>query len=125
MANNNFSIRVYDIFGRFPNVNHKEWHFVIYTTDGGHLTIPLQCLCSNIFEEHFRMSEEEFGLSGDSPISVPYDATSMDYRVSLVQRRIAKDIEKALLNSIAFTSCSIAVAVHSKFGDQQVLFLGQ
>ncbi|KAF8027684.1 hypothetical protein BT93_E0561 [Corymbia citriodora subsp. variegata] len=40
----------------------EKGHFVIYTTDGGHFTIPLQCLCSNIFQELFKMSKEEFVL---------------------------------------------------------------
>ncbi|KAF8020529.1 hypothetical protein BT93_G1067 [Corymbia citriodora subsp. variegata] len=62
----------------------KKGHFVIYTTDGGCFVIPLQCLCSNIFKELFKMSEEQFGLSGDCPITVPCDAASMEYIVSLV-----------------------------------------
>ncbi|XP_030474446.2 auxin-responsive protein SAUR68-like [Syzygium oleosum] len=116
-----------------PGVNVKlnsssapeKGHFVIYTTDGGRFTIPLQCLHSNIFQELFKMSKEEFGLSGDGPITMPCNAASMEYIVLLVRRCIAKDIEKALLNSIAFSPCSLAAVVHSKCVDQQVLFLGQ
>ncbi|XP_030461342.1 auxin-responsive protein SAUR68-like [Syzygium oleosum] len=99
----------------------EKGHFVIYTTDGGRFTIPLQCLRSNIFQELFKMSEEEFGLSGNGPLTVPRDAASMEYIVSLVRRCIAKEIENALLNSIAFTPCSLATAVHTKCVDQQVL----
>ncbi|KAI6677517.1 hypothetical protein NL676_038313, partial [Syzygium grande] len=54
----------------------------------------------NIFQELFKSSEEEFGLSRDGPITVPCDAASMEYIVSLDRRSIAKEIEKALLNSI-------------------------
>ncbi|XP_048135591.1 auxin-responsive protein SAUR68-like [Rhodamnia argentea] len=100
-------------------------HFVIYTIDGGRFTIPLQCLHSNIFQALFMMSEEEFGLSGDGPITMPCDTASMEYIVSLVRRCIAKGIERALLNSIAFTPCSFAAAVHNKCLDQQVPFLAQ
>ncbi|KAF8020530.1 hypothetical protein BT93_G1068 [Corymbia citriodora subsp. variegata] len=107
------------------NVELNSWHFVIYTTNGGRLMIPSQCLRSNIFEELVKMSEEKFDLSRDGPITVPCDAASMEYIVMLIQRHIATDIEKALLNSIAFTSCSMAASMHSKCGDQQVLFLGQ
>ncbi|KAF8024779.1 hypothetical protein BT93_F1837 [Corymbia citriodora subsp. variegata] len=71
------------------------------------------------------MSKEEFSLSGDGSIAVPCDAASMECTVSLVQRCIAKDREKALLNSIPFTPCSLAIAVHSKCVDQQSLFLCQ
>ncbi|KAF8027683.1 hypothetical protein BT93_E0560 [Corymbia citriodora subsp. variegata] len=97
----------------------EKGHFVIYTTDGGRFTMPLQCLRSYIFQELFKMSEEEFGLSGDGPITMPCDAASMEYIISLVQSCIAKDIEKALLNSFAFTPCSLATAVHTKCVDQQ------
>ncbi|KAF8027677.1 hypothetical protein BT93_E0554 [Corymbia citriodora subsp. variegata] len=86
----------------------EKGHFVIYTADGSRFMVPLQCLSSNIFQELFKMSEEEFGLSSDGPITMPCDANSMEYIVSLVQRHIAKDIEKALLNSIAFFRCSAA-----------------
>ncbi|KAK3421130.1 hypothetical protein EUGRSUZ_L01270 [Eucalyptus grandis] len=86
----------------------EKGHFVIYTADGSRFMIPLQCLSSNIFQELFKMSKEEFGLSSDAPITMPCDAASMEYIVSLVQRCIAKDIEKALLNSIAFFGCSAA-----------------
>ncbi|KAF8027690.1 hypothetical protein BT93_E0567 [Corymbia citriodora subsp. variegata] len=103
----------------------EKGHLVIYMTDGGRFTIPLQCIHSTIFEELLKMSKEEFTLSGDSSTTVPCDAASMEYTVSLVHRCIAKDREKALLNSIPFTPCSLAAAVHSKCVDQQSLFLCQ
>ncbi|XP_030511700.2 auxin-responsive protein SAUR68-like [Rhodamnia argentea] len=102
----------------------EKGHFVIYTADGGRFTIPLHCLHSNIFQELFKMSEQEFGLSGDGPIIVPCDAASMEYIVLLVRRCIAIDIEKALLNCVAFTPCSLAAAVHTKCVVQQVPSLG-
>ncbi|KAF8020682.1 hypothetical protein BT93_G1190 [Corymbia citriodora subsp. variegata] len=80
----------------------EKGHFVIYTADGSCFMVPLECLSSNIFQELFKMSEEEFDLSSDGPITMPCDADSMEDIISLVQRRLAKDIEKALLNSIAF-----------------------
>ncbi|KAF8027681.1 hypothetical protein BT93_E0558 [Corymbia citriodora subsp. variegata] len=92
----------------------EKGQFCIYTTNGGRFTIPLQCLRSNIFQELFKVSEEEFGLSGDGPITVPCDAAFMEC--------ITKDIEKALLNSIAFTL--LAAAVHTKYVDQQVPLIG-
>ncbi|XP_030461339.1 auxin-responsive protein SAUR64-like [Syzygium oleosum] len=101
----------------------EKGHFVIYTADGSRFMVPLQCLSSNIFQELFKMSEEEFGLSSDGPIIMPCDAASMEYIVLLVQRRIAKDIEKALLNSIAFFRCS-AASLHSKYAGG-VLVCGQ
>ncbi|KAF8020589.1 hypothetical protein BT93_G1124 [Corymbia citriodora subsp. variegata] len=56
--------------------------------------VPLECLNSNTFQALFKMSEEEFGLSSDGPITMPCDASSLEYMISLVQSSIAKDIEK-------------------------------
>ncbi|KAF8020678.1 hypothetical protein BT93_G1188 [Corymbia citriodora subsp. variegata] len=77
----------------------KMGHFVIYATYGSQL---------------FKMSKEEFGLSSDGPITKPSDAASMENITSLVQRRMANDIEKVLLNSIAFFQCS-AASLHSEY----------
>jgi len=46
------------------------------------------------------MSEEEFGVSSDRPITLPCDSEYMDYILSLSQRGEAKDFEKVLTNSI-------------------------
>nr|DAD41767.1 TPA_asm: hypothetical protein HUJ06_016090 [Nelumbo nucifera] len=54
----------------------------------------------NIFRELFRMSEEEFGLPRNGPITLPCDAAFMEYVVSLVQGHASKDLEKALLISM-------------------------
>ncbi|XP_030461340.1 auxin-responsive protein SAUR64-like [Syzygium oleosum] len=101
----------------------ENGHFVIYMADGSRFMVPLKCLSSNIFQELFKMSEEEFGLSSDGLIVMPCDAASMEYVVLLVQRHIAKDIEKALLNSVAFFRCS-AASLHSKYAEG-VLVCGQ
>ncbi|KAI3441173.1 uncharacterized protein J3R85_002414, partial [Psidium guajava] len=82
-----------------PSVADKG-HFVVYTTDGQRFMIPLSYLCSDIFQMLFKMSEEEFGLSSDGPIIMPCDAAAMEYMVSLVQQGVAKELEKAVLNSI-------------------------
>ncbi|KAF8027680.1 hypothetical protein BT93_E0557 [Corymbia citriodora subsp. variegata] len=98
-------------------------HFVIYTADGSRFIVPLQCLSSKIFQEMFKMSKEEFGLSSNGPITMPCDAASMEYIVLLIQRCIDKDIEKALLNSIAFFRCS-AASLHNECAEG-VLVCGQ
>ncbi|KAF8024780.1 hypothetical protein BT93_F1838 [Corymbia citriodora subsp. variegata] len=78
--------------------------------------VPLECLSRNTFQELFKMSEEEFGLSTDGPITMPCDAASMEYMMSLVQSSKAKDIEKALHNSIAFFRCS-AASLHNEYAE--------
>ncbi|XVF00800.1 hypothetical protein REPUB_Repub04eG0032900 [Reevesia pubescens] len=75
-------------------------HFVIYTTDKRRFVIPLAYLSNNIFLELLKMSEEEFGLSSDGPILLPCDSEFMNYIVLLIQRGLAKDLEKAVLNSL-------------------------
>ncbi|TYH31774.1 hypothetical protein ES288_A01G199000v1 [Gossypium darwinii] len=48
-------------------------HFVVYTADKKLYVIPLSYLNNSIFQELFKMSEEEFGLSSDGPITFPCD----------------------------------------------------
>ncbi|KAK3011022.1 hypothetical protein RJ639_011926 [Escallonia herrerae] len=49
-------------------------HFVVYTTDRKRYVFPMVYLNSYIFRELFKMSEEEFGLPSDGPITLPCDA---------------------------------------------------
>ncbi|KAK3037725.1 hypothetical protein RJ639_031096 [Escallonia herrerae] len=72
-------------------------HFVAYTTDRKRYVFPMVFLNSYIFRELFKMSEEEFGLPRNGPITLPCDAVFMDYAISLLKKRTTKDIEKALL----------------------------
>ncbi|RVW50953.1 Auxin-responsive protein SAUR66 [Vitis vinifera] len=46
-------------------------HFVVYSMDKRRFMVPLAYLSSSIFIELLRMSEEEFGLPGDGPITLP------------------------------------------------------
>ncbi|MBA0766495.1 hypothetical protein Gotri_015533 [Gossypium trilobum] len=81
-------------------------HFVIYTIDQKRFVIPLAYLRNTIFMELLKMSEEEFGLPSDGPIIFPCDSVAMNYIVSLLRRSLAKDLEKAVLNSVASYRCS-------------------
>lgn len=78
---------------------HKG-HFVIYSSDKRRFVVPLTYLNCNIFKELLRLSEEEFGLPSDGPITLPCDAASMEYIVSVVEREVSMDLEKALLLSL-------------------------
>ena len=84
-------------------------HFVVYTADQRRFMIPLVYLNSEIFRELFEMSEEEFGLPSDGPITLPCDSFFMEYILFLVQRGVAKNLEKALLTSVAHTQSSSAI----------------
>ncbi|PRQ50328.1 putative small auxin-up RNA [Rosa chinensis] len=74
--------------------------FVIYTLDNRRFILPLSYLCNHIFQELFKMSEEELGISRIGPIVLPCDSLLMNYIVSLVQLGMSLEVEKAILNSI-------------------------
>ncbi|CAL9776477.1 unnamed protein product [Musa acuminata subsp. burmannicoides] len=58
-------------------------HFAVYTREGRRFVVPIAYLKSNIFQELFRMSEEEFGVPvGDRPITLPCDAAFMEHVVA-------------------------------------------
>ncbi|KAB2634889.1 auxin-induced protein 6B-like [Pyrus ussuriensis x Pyrus communis] len=80
-----------------------------YTTDERRFVLPLSYLSNHIFQELFKISEEEFGLSSSEHITLPSSNNSflMNYMLSLVNRGLTVDMEKALLNSIITRSCSI------------------
>ncbi|KAL5984136.1 hypothetical protein ACLOJK_018238 [Asimina triloba] len=84
----------------------SKGHFIIYTIDGRCFAVPLAYHNSPIFQELFRMSEDEFVLPSNGPIMMPCDAVFMDYIVSLLQRTVPKDLERALLLSLATSRCS-------------------
>ncbi|KAL5984139.1 hypothetical protein ACLOJK_018241 [Asimina triloba] len=100
------------ITNRIPN--HKtcrkpatsKGSFVVYTTDGGRFSFPLAYLGSPIFEELLKMSEDEYGLPSDGPITLPCNSVFMNYIVSLIQSVMLEDVEKALLLSMANGRCS-------------------
>ena len=101
-------------------------HFVIYTTDNRRFVIPLAYLSSSIFLELLKMSEEEFGLSSDGPILLPCDSVFMNCMVLLIQQGLAKDLEKAVLNSLNTYSCSSysTCFFHEGHVDQHLLVSG-
>ena len=81
--------------------------------------IPLAYLDNTIFKELLKMSEEEFGLPGDGPITLPCDAQLMEYVLSMLRRGVSQELEKALLSSI-FISCQSTGAIFSVEHSQQL-----
>lgn len=98
--------------------------FVVYTMDKRRFVIPLVFLDNCIFRELFKMSEEEFGLPSDGPIILLCDSVVMNYIVSLVKRGLAKDMERAVLNSIITSCCSSDTCSSQLHADQQPLDCG-
>ncbi|XP_052194359.1 auxin-responsive protein SAUR68-like [Diospyros lotus] len=76
-------------------------HFVVYTADQRRYAFPIAYLNHEIIRGLLELSEEEFGLPSDGPITLPCDSAFMEYVVSLIPRRTSKEMQKALLVSIA------------------------
>ncbi|KAL9415545.1 hypothetical protein AB3S75_043771 [Citrus x aurantiifolia] len=84
----------------------EKGHFVIYTTDQRRYVLPLTYLSDSIFLELLKLSEEEYGLTSDGPITLPCDAVFMDLVVSFIQRGIdSEGVQKAFLNTITTSRC--------------------
>ncbi|VVA31876.1 PREDICTED: auxin-responsive [Prunus dulcis] len=104
----NSSPRVAASNNMLNNMVGEKGTFVIYTIDGSRFVLPLSYLSNCIFQELFKMSEEEFGLSsGRGPIILPCYSVFMNYILSFLQRGTTGDLEKALVaNSLFSSSCS-------------------
>ncbi|CAI9769775.1 unnamed protein product [Fraxinus pennsylvanica] len=79
----------------------EKGHFIVYTADKKRYAFPIAYLNNYILRELLIMSEEEFGLRSDGPITLPCDAIFLDYAISLIQNKATKDVEKALLISMS------------------------
>ena len=88
-------------------------HFIVYTTDGVRFEVPLAFLGTTVFGELFRMSQEEFGFAGvdSGRITLPCDASMMEYAMCLLRRSASAEMEAAFLHSMAM-SCHYHAAAH-------------
>ncbi|CAH8353601.1 unnamed protein product [Eruca vesicaria subsp. sativa] len=81
--------------------------FVVYTADRARFAFPISYLSNSVFQELLKISEEEFGLPTEGPITLPFDSVFLEYLIKLIQRRMDEDTEKALLMSISNARCSL------------------
>ncbi|XBH93980.1 hypothetical protein VPH35_084823 [Triticum aestivum] len=88
-------------------------HCIVYTADGVRFEVPLAFLGTTVFGELFRMSQEEFGFTGvDSRrITLPCDASVMEYALCLLRRSASAEMEAAFLYSMAMP-CHYHAAAH-------------
>ncbi|VAI20721.1 unnamed protein product [Triticum turgidum subsp. durum] len=88
-------------------------HFVVYTTDGARFEVPLAFLGTTVFDELLRMSQEEFGFTGvdGGRITLPCDASMMEYAMCLLRRNASSEMEAAFLNTMAMP-CHYHVEPH-------------
>ncbi|KAL9238452.1 hypothetical protein vseg_012870 [Gypsophila vaccaria] len=97
-------------------------HFFIYANDGKRFMIPLTYLKSEIIQQLFRMAEEEFGISSDGPIVLPCDSVLMGYAISVLDRHVTEDLQKAFILSFAeCCSTSATLCVQEDHAKQQLL----
>ncbi|KAK6121520.1 hypothetical protein DH2020_044736 [Rehmannia glutinosa] len=102
----------------------EKGSFIVYTIDKVRFSFPIAYLNSLIFRELLRMSEEEFGLPRDGPITLPCDSQFVGYVTSLIQKKATIQVEKALLLSIAPFRCSSSYDLHHQQTSQQMLLFG-
>ncbi|MBA0623446.1 hypothetical protein Godav_008911 [Gossypium davidsonii] len=80
-------------FGRRTiSINRKParaGHFVIYSSDKRRFVVPLAYLRTKVFQELLRLSEEEFGMPKDGPITLPCDAAVLEYVLSLLRSHVS------------------------------------
>ncbi|KAI3441171.1 putative alanine--tRNA ligase [Psidium guajava] len=111
----------------FPQVDGGEevlaqkGHFVVYSIDRKRFMFPIGYLDNRVVRELLKLSEEEFGLPSNGPITLPCDAMFMDYMVSMIQGRADAGIEKALLMSITANTCSLSNSLPQSHSGQQLL----
>ncbi|KAL1218784.1 Auxin-responsive protein SAUR67 [Cardamine amara subsp. amara] len=95
----------------------KKGCFVVYTADKMRFAFPISYLSNSIFQELLKISEEEFGLPTERPITLPFDSFFLEYLIKLIERRMDRDTEKALLMSISSAKrslqCSLQQQEHS------------
>ncbi|KAL8139543.1 hypothetical protein V2J09_005564 [Rumex salicifolius] len=92
----------------------ERGHFVVYTNEGRRFAIPLAYLQSEIFGELLRMAEEEFGLARDGPITLSCDSALLEYAISIIQRRVSRELVDALLVSLSHCHCSSSNVNHQQ-----------
>nr|GMC80534.1 auxin-responsive protein SAUR68-like [Ipomoea batatas] len=99
-----------ELYSSTPAVN--KGHFAVYTADQKQFLVPLTYLKNEIIRQLLNMSEEEFGLPSNGPITLPCDAVFMDYIISLLSHGLSTEIENALLISVTSSWCSLASLYH-------------
>uniref|UniRef100_A0A0E0M434 Auxin-responsive protein n=1 Tax=Oryza punctata TaxID=4537 RepID=A0A0E0M434_ORYPU len=92
-------------------------HCAVYTADGARFEVPLPYLGTPLIGELLTMSQEEFGFaSDDGRITLPCDASVMEYVMCLLNREASEEVERAFLSSIARTYHNVGVISHQLAG---------
>uniref|UniRef100_A0A1J3HNN6 Auxin-induced protein X10A n=1 Tax=Noccaea caerulescens TaxID=107243 RepID=A0A1J3HNN6_NOCCA len=97
--------------------------FVVYTADNKRFAFPISYLRNSVFQELLKISEEEFGIPTSGPITLPFDSAFLKYLITLIERRMDVDTEKALITSISIASCSLQCSLQQQSSTQRFLVL--
>uniref|UniRef100_A0ACD5XP86 Uncharacterized protein n=1 Tax=Avena sativa TaxID=4498 RepID=A0ACD5XP86_AVESA len=91
-------------------------HFVVYTADGARFEVPLPYLRRVIVGELLSMSHDEFGFSSGGRITLPCDASVMEYVLCLLGRDASEEVEWALLSSGVGRHCHYGGGLEASIG---------
>lgn len=79
----------------------SKGHCVVYSADGRRFEVPLAYLGTEVLGELLRMSQEEFGFTSDGGrITLPCEASVIEYAMCLVRRDASEEVVSALLSSM-------------------------
>ncbi|KAG9442081.1 hypothetical protein H6P81_017935 [Aristolochia fimbriata] len=83
----------------------SKGHFVFYTADKKRFEVSLKYLCTPVFQELLRRSEDEFGSQSNNPLTLPCNSVFMEHLLKLLKQRVSEDEQKELLDSISRSNC--------------------
>lgn len=84
-------------------------HFMVCSREGQRFMVPLEFLNSWVFQKLLRLSEEEFGFSGDGPLYLPCDAVFLRHVLPLLKgRRGSRNAEREMVMSGFRLHCSMS-----------------
>ncbi|XP_034897925.2 auxin-responsive protein SAUR68 [Populus alba] len=101
-----------DTSGCSTSTTAEKGHFVVYSADQKRFLLPLNYLNNEIVQGLLKLAEEEFGLPSSGHLTLPCDAKLMEYAIALIEQRVTRDVEKALLMSMASSHCSTSKDLH-------------
>jgi len=68
----------------------EKGHLVVYSNDRKRFVLPLEYFSNKIARELFKLGEDEFGLPGNRPLTLPCDSVSVKYIINMIQRHVTK-----------------------------------
>ena len=98
----------------------EKGHFVVYSMDQKRFSLPLNYLNKDTVRELFNLAEDEYGLPSNGPLILPCEAVILEYVISLMRQNVRKEVEKALMLSIANRRCSSTMHLHQEVTNHQL-----